>query len=112
MTILEETLYRLACCQAKTGDGWGDDLNLREYLQGPVAKRLDQLRPFVNHIEALPGDNGRHHDESVWRLLQENLHLTQAKNIANKYLRIVEISPKPKETGRLRTCLRKLGILK
>ncbi len=115
MNLLEETRYRLACCAADTGDGWGEDLSLRNHLQGPVASRLAQLDPFVKEMRALPKDNEIHQDEIVYTLLQEYRDLSQAQILANDYLGIVEeIAPTAEIVSRslpcLRACLRHLGI--
>ena len=112
MNLLEETRYRLACCAADTGNGWGEALSLRNHLQGPVAKRRAQLGPFVNHIEALPENHSLRSDNSVNTLLMEYLELTQVNTLANQYLRIVEISPpkiEAKEPGRYQTSGRIVG---
>lgn len=54
MNILEEARYRLTCCIAKTGDGWGDHLSLRNHLNCSVGPRLHELKPFVEEIERRP----------------------------------------------------------
>ncbi len=54
MNILEEARYRLTCCRAKTGDGWGEPLSLRHHLDCRVQRRLHELKPFVDEINGLP----------------------------------------------------------
>ena len=115
MNLLEETRYRLACCTADTGDGWGEDLSLRNHLQGPVANRLAQLDPFAKEIKALPVGHELRRDSVVQFVLKEHRELTQAKMLANDYLDIAEeIAPKAEIVARsfpcLRACLRHLGI--
>ena len=92
MNLLEETFHRLACCATDTGGGWGEDLSLRNHLQGRVSSRLAELVPFVKHIEALPEDHELRSDEMVLALLQEHVDLKWAKDVANLYLRIVMAS--------------------
>lgn len=118
MTVLEETRYRLACCAADTGDGWGEDRSLRNHLQCRVKNRLDELTPFVEEIEALDEDHELRSDETVLVLLQEHVDLERAKSLANDYLGIEEgiealiatAETKAEETARLQACLQKLGF--
>jgi hypothetical protein len=118
MNLVDETRYRLACCETGTGTGWGELHSLRNHLEGRVQARIFELDPFVTEINRLPEDDGLRNDGIVKELLEEWGDLIKAKRLAHLYLNIVEpaerVEPvtetKVERTGRLKTILRQLGF--
>jgi len=88
LTILEEARYRLACCRAETGDGWGDKHSLRNHLRCNVGPRLHELKPFVEEIEGLGKTHELHTDLTTVNLMYEYHDLVSVEYRIRLYLQV------------------------
>lgn len=88
LTILEEARYRLTCCRAKTGDGWGDLGSLRNHLRCSVGPRLHELKPFVQEIEGLGEMSELRTDLSTVNLMYEYHDLVGVRDEIRFYLQV------------------------
>ena len=88
LTTLEEARYRLACCRAKTGDGWGDKHSLRNHLHCNVGPRLHELEPFVEEIRGLPEMHDLRRGLTTVDLLYEYHDLVSIQTDIRFYLQV------------------------
>jgi hypothetical protein len=97
MTILEEARYRLTCCIAKSGDGWGDHLSLRKHLNCSVGPRLHELKPFVEEIQGLCETHELRTDLSTVALMYEYHDLESIQFTIRNYINppLVEVEREP-----------------
>jgi hypothetical protein len=98
LTILEEARYRLTCCVALTGDGWGDHLSLRNHLNCSVGPRLHELEPFVVEINGLCGTHELRTDLSTVSLMYEYRDLMNIQRDIRNYIDLSVLRENPQLT--------------
>lgn len=96
MYILEETRHRLACCEANTGDGWGEAQSLR-YHMIRVERQIKELKPFIEEVRRLGADDALVTDPITIDLVNEYRGLLAVRNAAYEFLgvEIEEAEPEP-----------------
>jgi len=97
LSILEEARYRLTCCRAKTGDGWGEHLSLRNHLNCQVGPRLHELKPFVEEVNGLCETHELRTDLSTVSLMYEYRDLKSIKAEIRDYVNppLIEFEREP-----------------
>jgi hypothetical protein len=97
MNIIQEARYRLACCKARSGDGWGERNSLRNHMRCSIGPRIHGLRPFVMEIEGLPEDNGLRCERDTVDLMSEYQDLL---NVQGEMIAYLELDPNGEKDGR------------